>query len=73
MVLWYNYIMKILVKDQYMHEYEAHVVEFKALQDFMFVVSYYDDEGVFTTETVDHKRLIIDEQLDWSEPLISSI
>lgn len=55
--------MKILVKDNSMQEYEAEVVEFVALQDFMFRVSYYDDCGLFNTETVDHKRLISDKKL----------
>lgn len=55
--------MKIKVKDHYMNSYEAQVVEFEALQDFVFKVSYYDDEGQLNTETVDHHRLILDSEL----------
>lgn len=55
--------MKIKSKDKYLHQYEAEIVEFEALQDFMFKVSYYDDEGILTCETVDHSRLILDKQL----------
>lgn len=55
--------MKIKVKDRYMNSYEAEVVDFEALQDFVFKVAYYDDEGQLNTETVDHKRLILDSEL----------
>ena len=56
--------MKIKVRDEYMQPYEAEIVEFKALQDFMFEVSYYDDEGVMNTEVVDHHRLVLDSELE---------
>jgi hypothetical protein len=55
--------MKIKSKDKYFNQYEAEVVDFEALQDFMFKVSYYDDEGILTTEVVDHKRLVSNNQL----------
>ena len=55
--------MKIKVKDEFMHPYEAEIVEFEALQDFMFKVSYYDCEGVKNTEVVDHHRLVLDSEL----------
>ena len=55
--------MKIKVKDRYMNSYEAEVINFEALQDFVFKVSYYDDEGVQNTEVVDHKRLVLDSEL----------
>lgn len=46
-----------------MNTYEAEVVDFEALQDFVFKVAYYDDEGVKNTEVVDHKRLILDSEM----------
>lgn len=55
--------MKIKVRDEMMQQYEAEVVEFQALQDFLFEVTYYDDEGVRNTEIVDHKRLVLDSEL----------
>lgn len=55
--------MKIKVRDEYMQPYEAEIVEFEALQDFMFKVSYYDDEGVMNTEVVDHHRLVLDSEI----------
>ena len=55
--------MKIKVKDSFMTSYEAEVVEFQPLQDFMFKVTYYDDEGVRNTVVVDHKQLVLDSEL----------
>lgn len=55
--------MKIKSKDKYSQRYEAEVVQFEALQDFMFKVSYYDDEGLLIDEIVDHSRLILDSEL----------
>ena len=55
--------MKIKVRDEYMQQYEAEVVEFTPLQDFLFEVTYYDDEGVRNTVVVDHKRLVLDSEL----------
>ena len=55
--------MRIRVKDNYMQFYEAEVVDFEALQDFKFKVSYYDSEGQHNTEVVDHHRLILDSEL----------
>ena len=55
--------MKIKVRDEYMQAYEAEIVEFEALQDFMFRVTYYDDQGTRNTEVVDHKRLVLDSDL----------
>lgn len=49
--------MKIKVKDRFMNTYEAEVVDFEALKDFVFKVSYFDDEGLLNTEIVNHKRL----------------
>jgi hypothetical protein len=56
--------MKIKVKDEYMQSYEAEIVEFEALQDFMFKVSYYDDIGVLNTEVVDHHRLVLNSEIE---------
>lgn len=56
--------MKIKVKDEYMQSYEAEIVEFEALQDFMFKVSYYDDVGVLNTEVVDHHRLVLNSEIE---------
>lgn len=56
--------MKIKVKDEYMQPYEAEIVEFEALQDFMFKVSYYDDIGVLNTEVVDHHRLVLNSEIE---------
>lgn len=56
--------MKIKVKDSYMNSYEAEVVDFQPLQDFMFKVTYYTDEGLRNTEIVDHKRLVLDSELN---------
>lgn len=55
--------MKIKVRDEMMQYYEAEVVDFEALQDFQFRVSYYDDEGQYNTEVVDHHRLILDSEI----------
>ena len=57
--------MKIKSKDKYLHQYEAEIVQFEALQDFMFKVSYYDDEGILNTEVVDHKRLITENKHEY--------
>ena len=56
--------MKTKVKDEYMQSYEAEIVEFEALQDFMFKVSYYDDIGVLNTEVVDHHRLVLNSEIE---------
>lgn len=55
--------MKIKVRNEYMQSYEAEIVEFTALQDFKFQVTYYDDTGVRNTEVVDHNRLVLDSEL----------
>lgn len=55
--------MKIILKDKYQHDYEALIVEFQALQDFEFKVSYYDDEGQYYTEIVTHHRIILDNEV----------
>lgn len=55
--------MKIKVRDEYMQKYDAEIVEFEPLQDFMFKVTYYDDQGTRTTEVVDHHRLVLDSEL----------
>jgi hypothetical protein len=49
--------MQIIVQNSKLQKYEALVVDFQPLPDWVFKVSYYDDEGQLTTEVVDHKRL----------------
>ena len=49
--------MYISTQNSLHQPYKAKVVSFEPLPDWMFKVSYYDDEGMLTTEIVDHKRL----------------
>ena len=55
--------MYILTQNSLHQPYKAKVVSHEPLQDWMFKVSYYDDEGQLTTEIVDHKRIELDEYI----------
>lgn len=58
--------MYITTQNSKLQKYQAKVVSFEPLPDWLFKVSYYDDEGLLTTEVVDHKRLdgeFVDEHL----------
>ena len=49
--------MYITTQNSQLQQYKALVVDFSPLQDWLFKVSYYDDEGFLCTEIVDHTKL----------------
>lgn len=58
--------MYITTQNSQLQKYQAKVISFEALPEWLFKVSYYDDEGVLVTEVVDHTRLegeFVDEHL----------
>lgn len=49
--------MYITTQNSQLQTYKAKVIDFQPLQDWMFKVKYYDDEGFLWTEIVDHTKL----------------
>ena len=58
--------MYITTQNSQLQTYKAKVVSFEPLPDWKFKVKYFDDEGLLTTEVVDHTKLdgeFVDEHL----------